>query len=60
MNGAIAMAWKPRIGTDCSTSSSGTMIFSALFQRVATTANAKVNSRAAPSALNMRRIVRSR
>ena len=29
MKGAIAIAWKPRIGTDCSTSSSGIMNFSA-------------------------------
>ena len=60
MNGAMAIAWKPRIGTDCSTSKSGTMIFSAVRQRVATTANTNVNKSAAPSAVNMRRIVRSR
>jgi hypothetical protein len=34
MNGAMAIAWKPRIGTDCSTSSSGTMHLFRARQRV--------------------------
>ena len=60
MNGAIAIAWKPRMGTDCSTSSIGIITFSAARYFDAIAANTNANSSEQASAVNMRSIVRSR
>jgi hypothetical protein len=60
MKGAIEIAWNPRIGTDCRTSSSGISTFSAVRFFAATVANAKLNTSAHASAVNIRRMVRSR
>ena len=60
MNGAMAMAWKPRIGTDCRMSSIGIIAFSALRYLAAIAANMKLNSSEKASAVNMRSMVRSR
>lgn len=60
MKGAMAIAWKPRIGTDCSTSRMGTMAFSAARYLAAMAANTQLNSSEQASAKNMRRMVRSR
>ena len=60
MKGATAMAWKPRMGMDCRMSSSGTSTFSAARTLAASTANTQANTTDAPSAMNMRSVVRSR
>ncbi|MOA21351.1 hypothetical protein D3C78_1418390 [compost metagenome] len=60
MKGAMAMAWKPRIGTDWRMSSSGIMAFSAVRYFAAIAANIRLNSSENASAVNIRRMVRSR
>ena len=60
MKGAIAIAWKPRIGTDCRMSSIGIIAFSAARYLAAIAAKAMLKSSENPSAMNIRRIVRSR
>ena len=60
MKGAMAMAWKPRMGTDCRMSSIGIMAFSAVRNLAAMAAKTKLNSSEKASAVNIRRMVRSR
>ena len=51
---------KPRIGIDCRMSSSGTITRSAARYLAATAANTQAKTSDAPSARNMRKVVRSR
>jgi len=60
MKGAMAIAWKPRMGTDCRTSSTGMRIFSAVRYFAARAANTKLKTSAQASAMNILSTVRSR
>jgi len=60
MNGAMAMAWNPRMGTDCRMSSIGIIAFSAVRYLAAMAAKTKLNNSEKASAVNMRRMVRNR
>ena len=60
MNGATAIAWKPRMGIDCRMSSSGTSTFSAARYFEASTAKAQANASEKASAMNIRSVVRIR
>src|SRR3981081_1439668 len=60
MNGAIAIAWKPRIGTDCRISSSGIITFSAALYFAAIAANTKLNSSAQANAVHKRKLAQRR
>src|ERR1700744_590515 len=56
MNGATAIAWKPRMGMDCRMSSSGTSTFSSARTLAANAANTQAKIKEAPSAMNMRSV----
>lgn len=60
MNPVTVIDRKPRIGMDCRMSSSGTITRSAVRYLAASAAKMQANISEAPSAMNMRSVVRSR
>ncbi len=60
IKGAMAIAWKPRMGTDCKMSSRGIITFSAARYLAAMAANTRLKSSEQARAENMRKIVRNR